>query len=60
MKTHKDLNAWKESMLLAKEAYRITKEFPKTETFGLTSQINLIRAQLIGLIKALKRKLGDK
>ncbi len=39
MKSHKDLNAWKESMKLAKEAYRITNGFPKFELYGLTSQI---------------------
>ena len=39
MKTHKVLNAWKESMNLAREAYRITKAFPNSEMYGLTSQI---------------------
>jgi four helix bundle protein len=39
IKTHKDLNVWKESMTLAKEVYRLTKNFPKEETFGLVSQM---------------------
>jgi four helix bundle protein len=36
---HKDLEVWKESMLLAKEAYLLTKSFPKEELYGITAQI---------------------
>ena len=36
---HKDLDAWKQAMLLAKHIYLVTKDFPKEEQFGLTSQI---------------------
>ncbi len=36
---HKDLEVWKESMLLAKEVYFLTKGFPKEEIYGITSQI---------------------
>jgi four helix bundle protein len=39
MKTHKDLNVWKESILLVTLIYEKTKSFPKDELFGLTSQI---------------------
>jgi four helix bundle protein len=39
MKTHKDLDAWKDSIKLVTELYRITKEFPKEELYGITSQI---------------------
>ena len=39
IKTHKDLDVWKESMTLAKEVYRLTENFPKEETFGLASQM---------------------
>ncbi len=39
IKTHKDLDVWKESMTLAKEVYRLTTNFPKEETFGLASQM---------------------
>jgi four helix bundle protein len=39
MKTHKDLNAWKDSVNLVTEIYEKTKSFPKDELFGLTSQI---------------------
>ena len=35
MKTHKDLDVWKEAMTLVKGIYRLTAEFPKEETYGL-------------------------
>jgi len=34
-----DLNAWKEAHKLVLMIYKITKDFPKEEMFGLTSQI---------------------
>jgi four helix bundle protein len=37
--THKDFNVWKKSMNLAVLIYRITNQFPKEESFGLTSQM---------------------
>ena len=39
IKTHKDLEVWKEAMALAKGIYELTKDFPKEETYGLVSQI---------------------
>jgi four helix bundle protein len=39
IKTHKDLDAWKESMVLAEEIYRVTKVFPSDEKFGLVIQL---------------------
>lgn len=39
MKTHKDLDVWKEAMSLAKQIYKLTADFPKEETYGLVSQI---------------------
>ncbi len=36
---HKELEVWKESMILAREAYLLTKGFPKEELYGITSQI---------------------
>ena len=39
MKTHKDLDIWKDSIELVIEIYEVTKGFPKDETYGLTSQI---------------------
>lgn len=39
MKSHYDLDVWKESISLVENIYRITKAFPKDEIYGLTSQI---------------------
>ena len=39
MKDHKELDVWKSSVDLVVEVYEITKEFPKEEMFGITSQI---------------------
>jgi four helix bundle protein len=39
MKTHKDLDVWKGSIILVKEAYQKTSQFPKAEIFCLTLQI---------------------
>jgi len=39
MKSHKDLNVWKNSIDLVLEVYAITKLFPNAEMFGLTMQM---------------------
>jgi len=39
MKTHKDLDVWKQSIQLVKQIYKITQTFPKHEMYGLTNQI---------------------
>ena len=36
---HKDLDVWKESIDHVSFVYKITNNFPKTEIYGLTSQI---------------------
>ena len=38
-KPHKKLEAWKQSMDLVIEIYRMTENFPHQETYGLTNQI---------------------
>ena len=35
----RDLNIWKRSIALVEEIYKVTKQFPKEERYGLTSQI---------------------
>jgi four helix bundle protein len=37
--SYRDLIVWQKSMLLVKEIYLETKNFPKEELYGLTSQI---------------------
>jgi len=39
MKTHKDLEVWKFSIVLAGDIYRTTEKYPKSETFGIVSQM---------------------
>ena len=38
-KTHKDLDCWKKSIAFVTEIYRVSKNFPKSEMYGLTSQL---------------------
>lgn len=37
--SHRELIVWQKAMDLAVEVYRITKPFPKEETYALTNQI---------------------
>lgn len=39
MQSYRDLRVWQEAMNLAEACYRITKAFPKEETYGMISQI---------------------
>ena len=39
MKNHKDLDVWKKSIELVEDVYRMTKNFPSEEQFGLISQM---------------------
>ena len=39
IKSYRDLMVWQKAMDLALECYRITKEFPKNEIYGMSSQI---------------------
>ena len=38
-RAHKKLDVWQESVALATHIYQITEKFPKTEIYGLTSQM---------------------
>lgn len=39
MQSYRDLIVWQKSFKLCLDIYRITKNFPKSEIYGLTSQI---------------------
>ncbi|HUN24482.1 MAG TPA: four helix bundle protein [Anaerolineales bacterium] len=39
VKSFRDLLVWQRSVALATEIYRVTNNFPKSESFALTSQI---------------------
>jgi four helix bundle protein len=37
--SYRDLRVWQDAMILAESCYRLTRQFPRDELFGLTSQI---------------------
>jgi four helix bundle protein len=39
MRTHKDLDVWKDGIGFVTKVYKITSSFPKEELYGITSQI---------------------
>jgi four helix bundle protein len=39
MKTHKDLDVWKDGISFVTKVYKMTSSFPKEEMYGITSQI---------------------
>jgi four helix bundle protein len=39
IRSYKDLNVWKAAMQLVYEVYEVTRNFPDTERYGLTSQM---------------------
>ena len=39
LKSHKDLDVWKRSIVLVTEIYRITKTFPDDEKYGIINQM---------------------
>lgn len=39
VKSYQELETWQVAMKLVAEAYRVTKDFPKEEIYGLTNQL---------------------
>lgn len=39
IRSYRDLEIWRKSIDLVVDAYRATEHFPRTETFGLSSQL---------------------
>jgi len=37
--SYRDLRVWQDAMILAEACYRLIRQFPRDELFGLTSQI---------------------
>ena len=44
--SYKDLRVWQDAMALAESCYRLTRQFPREELFGLTSQIRRAAASI--------------
>ena len=39
IKSYRDLIVWQKAMDLVEQVYRVTRQFPREESYGLTSQI---------------------
>ena len=39
IQSYRDLKVWQQAMNLAEECYRLTRQFPKEELYGMTSQV---------------------
>ena len=39
LKSYRDLDVWKRSLLLVADVYRVTRKLPSNERFGLTAQM---------------------
>ncbi|HTE41124.1 MAG TPA: four helix bundle protein [Steroidobacteraceae bacterium] len=48
--THKDLAAWQRALELAEETYRVTREFPSEERYGLVSQMRRAAVSILSNI----------
>ncbi|QNI31914.1 four helix bundle protein [Alloacidobacterium dinghuense] len=59
-KHFRDLLVWQRSMKLAQEIYGITQNFPKTEMFGLTSQLRRSAVSVPSNIAEGHGRLSDK
>jgi four helix bundle protein len=44
--SYRDLRVWQDAMALAELCYRLTKQFPREELFGLTSQVRRAAASV--------------
>ena len=60
MRKHHELKAWQEAMELVKEIYRLTREFPKEEIYGLVSQMRRAAVSIPSNISEGAARGGDK
>ena len=60
MKGHKDLDVWKYSMDLVEEIYSLTRIFPNSEVYGLTSQMKRSAVSIPSNIAEGAARKGDK
>ena len=50
IKSHRDLIAWQKAMDLVVETYKVSRDFPKEELYGLTSQMRRAAVSVPGNI----------
>lgn len=60
MKSHKDLDVWKEAIELAKTVYLVTQDYPKEEMFGLVSQMRRATVSIASNIAEGAARQGNK
>jgi len=58
--TYKDLIVWQKAMELVVVVYAVTEEFPKSELYGLTSQMRRAAVSIPSNIAEGKRRGGKK
>lgn len=60
MNSYQDLEVWQRGMVIAEQAYRLTRNFPKEELFGLISQIRRAATSIPANIAEGWGRQGDK
>ncbi|PJC75307.1 MAG: hypothetical protein CO012_03670 [Syntrophobacterales bacterium CG_4_8_14_3_um_filter_49_14] len=60
MRKHYELKAWQEAMELVKEIYRVTRDFPKEEIYGLVSQMRRAAVSIPSNISEGAARGGDR
>ena len=60
MKSHKDLDVWKEAIELARTVYLVTQDYPKEEMFGLVSQMRRAAVSIASNIAEGAARQGNK
>ncbi len=60
MRSHKDLDVWKQAITLAKIVYQTTGEYPKEEMFGLVSQMRRAAVSIASNIAEGAARHGNK
>jgi len=50
MQTYKELIVWQKAFSLTKEIYKITEKFPRSEIYGLSSQMRRAAVSIVSNI----------
>ena len=58
--TYRDLKAWQRAMDTVQDIYRLTREFPREETYGLTIQLRRAAVSIASNIADGKGRSSDK
>jgi four helix bundle protein len=58
--TYRDLKAWQIAMDMVRDVYRLTREFPREETYGLTIQLRRAAVSIASNIAEGKGRSSDK